>query len=518
MRAAVRVFFSHSSRDKALLRELRGYLPPWVTSWIDEDQLLFGVQLEPTLRKTIDEEVDYLVLFLGPEAFESDWVRREIEWALEREQRLGRVFLLPVLLVDVRERLSELGLAGRLTVNLADFSRGGIKMLAETLTNHFGGWLSENARRAQAIGLATREIDGNLSRLEEQVIRALSAVPAEWRVDVDSILLHPFLEQIVASQSGQLPLTPEQYYQRVQTEMTRATAGWEIEAISTLASVLWDDDQDQGRYADQNLAAVQKGARIRRLFIIPDGSESDFRRAIDEQVKCGIEVRIASNKLLADVPDVEDFVRFEAPEGSRAYVAHPTIDGSRRIRSGSLDCSQSGTARLRALFQQAWSLGRPFELPSAADAYPPASRLRPPGTRMEARALDAPVITCEEAAVARRIPLTNELKTLIVRTTYGLVAAHLPGDGVLSLRKVKLRLESPEAYLADPEDLLDIGLSAGTVSAVLDPVWSMPHLVSRRLLFLSEVMTNNGTRTGYFTFDPAILVEAADVLVGDFER
>ncbi len=80
-------------------------------------------------------------------------------------------------------------------------------------------------------------------------------------------------------------------------------------------------------------------------------------------------------------------------------------------------------------------------------------------------------------------------------------------------------MAAAEAYLADPEDLLDVlGLSAGTVSAVLEPVWSLPHLASRRLLDLPQVMTNNGTRTGYFAFDPAVLLEAADVVVDDIQR
>ena len=50
------------------------------------------------------------------------------------------------------------------------------------------------------------------------------------------------------------------------------------------------------------------------------------------------------------------------------------------------------------------------------------------------------------------------------------------------------------------------------------PVWSMPHLVSRRLLSMNKVMTNNGSLTGYFEFDPAVLAEAADVIVDDFEK
>lgn len=76
----MKIFFSHSSRDKALLRELRGYLPPWISSWIDEDELLFGSGLDASLKRAIDEEADYVVLFLGHEALNSKWVKREVDW------------------------------------------------------------------------------------------------------------------------------------------------------------------------------------------------------------------------------------------------------------------------------------------------------------------------------------------------------------------------------------------------------------------------------------------------------
>jgi prolyl-tRNA editing enzyme YbaK/EbsC (Cys-tRNA(Pro) deacylase) len=285
--------------------------------------------------------------------------------------------------------------------------------------------------------------------------------------------------------------------------------------------MLWNDDIDQMQYAQRNGEAVGRGAVIRRLFIIPEGATRSYETIIESQIDAGISVRVASPRLLAEAPELEDCVLFCASHSARAFIAHPTIDGSRRIRSAVLDLSPNGVARQRSVFSEAWQLAAPpralTESPSVAVA-PSAVKGSTPGLQMRPLRLEAPVITCEEAAQARGIPLTNELKTLLLRTSNGMVAAHLPGDGVLSLRKVKVRLESAEAYIADPEELSAIGLSPGTVSAVLDPVWSLPHLVSRRLLNLSEVMTNDGTRTGYFAFDPAVLVEASDVIVGDFEK
>lgn len=517
----MRIFFSHSSRDKPLLRELNAYLPPWLSSWIDEERLLFGSDLELSLRAAINEEVDFVVLFLSRDGVESRWVRREIEWALGREEALGRVFLLPVLVGAARDSLGDLGLANRVTVELADHTQVGVRMLSERLTNHLGGWLSELLRFTQGVTTAGKAAGGT-AHLDGAVATALSAIPRAWRTNVDSLLVRPFLHQLTSSQIGQIPLTPAQYYQQILSEMGRAENTWEVLAVSMLTSMLWSGDVDQAEYASRNLAAVERGASIRRLFVVPEGGESHYREILETQAACGIEVRVATNHLLAHVSDLDDSVLFAGPDAMRGFIALPTVDGSRRIRSGLLDLSVHGTARLRSIFSEAWGLAKP-----AAEvlrrASPPtrtrtASRPNPPGLAIQPRFLKTEVITCEEAAAARGIALVNELKTLILRTHDGLVVAHLPGDGVLSLRKVKDRLETAEAYLADPEDLLTIGLSAGTVCAVLDPVWSLPHLVSRRLLDLREVMTNNGTRTGYFTFDPAKLVEAAEVVVGDFEK
>ncbi len=300
--------------------------------------------------------------------------------------------------------------------------------------------------------------------------------------------------------------------------MSRADSTTRILAVSTLSSDLWSHDADQTQYAVRNFNAVKRGVQIKRLFVLPETQALLFADEIRRQEDAGISARVGSTSLLAHAPDLEDFVLFETTEGARAYVAQPSIDGSRRIRSGILILSDHALARRREVFQVAWELA---STPAAFfDVQGPNARsqtLPAPGMQLHSHRLASPVVTCEEAAQARKIPLSHELKTLLLQTHHGIVAAHLPGDGTLSLRKVKARLETAEAYLSDPEDLLALGLSAGTVCAVLEPVWSMPHLISRRLLSIGTVMTNNGTRTGFFEFSPGVLTEAADVIVNDFE-
>ncbi len=86
---------------------------------------------------------------------------------------------------------------------------------------------------------------------------------------------------------------------------------------------------------------------------------------------------------------------------------------------------------------------------------------------------------------------------------------------MISLRSVKAVLETEQAKLASPGTLRDIGLSPGTVSAVLEPVWSLPNLIDRAVVALEFVTTNNRTTTGYFRFNPKILLTAPSCALVD---
>ena len=131
--------------------------------------------------------------------------------------------------------------------------------------------------------------------------------------------------------------------------------------------------------------------------------------------------------------------------------------------------------------------------------------------------LASDVLSCTEAASAKSIPLENELKTLIITTGTQKFALHIRGDRRASLRKVKRFLNSEQAYMVSPQRLAEMGLKIGTVSPVLEPVWSLPHLISQNILDLDFVSTNNGTRHGFFRFSPRVLLEARSSSVGDFD-
>lgn len=130
----MKIFLSHRSRDKALVREFRGLLPSFLHVWIDEDSLSWGDKIPDQLKLSIQEEIDFIIFFLDGMSFQSPWIKRELEWALEREKTLNRTFILPVLLEDVHAESLPDGFSERIQLRLGDFSRHSIEALADRAT------------------------------------------------------------------------------------------------------------------------------------------------------------------------------------------------------------------------------------------------------------------------------------------------------------------------------------------------------------------------------------------------
>lgn len=142
----------------------------------------------------------------------------------------------------------------------------------------------------------------------------------------------------------------------------------------------------------------------------------------------------------------------------------------------------------------------------------------PIGESLEAHWLPRKVLSCAEAALAKGIPVENELKTLILTLDFGeVVAVHVRGNRRLSLRAVKRYMKTEQALLMDVVNLASMGCVPGTVCPFLPPVWRVHQLISKEVLALDYVSTNNGTNTGYFLFSPKLLLQVPSCAVGEFE-
>jgi len=146
----MKIFLSHTSRDKPLVREFRTGLPAFLRSktWLDEDNLLWGDALAGTLKTTIQTKVDFLVIFLTRQALDSAWVRQELEWATAREGELKRTFVLPILIEDVPNDDLPDYFKHRRYLKLSDFEHESVIALANDATMELFQLIVEGQEKA----------------------------------------------------------------------------------------------------------------------------------------------------------------------------------------------------------------------------------------------------------------------------------------------------------------------------------------------------------------------------------
>lgn len=363
-----------------------------------------------------------------------------------------------------------------------------------------------------------------------ETLGRLKKVDPDWIPDIQRFLDRELKQPLSDALRGKIRLTPAEYYRMLNKEMDSTAKGVVVSAVSTLSSLIWSENEHQRRYLQKNLDAVRRGVRIRRLFLLPKDHDLKLKQVVERQSHAEIEIRLAAPKKSPEIRMLNDIVVFEDHTRNRvrAYIADPARDDPSAIRGGHLILDSDRCQSEIRIFKAAWAvsddlsllLGMPerSKFPEAPNATRERHEPEPPGEGMSVRYTGKPVTTCEEAAQERGVPLTKELKTLIIETSLGLLAVHLRGDRRLSLRRVKDLLGVEEAHLASPEKLSDLGLSPGTVSAVHNPVWSLPHLVSQSLMQIDEVTTNNKTLMGYLSFDPRVLLKSRRSLVASLEE
>lgn len=95
------IFLSHSHPDKPFARKLANDLRgAGHTVWIDEAEIQIGDSLINKIRDGIDK-VDYVAALLSRVSIKSNWVKKELDIASNREINENRVIVLPLLLDDV---------------------------------------------------------------------------------------------------------------------------------------------------------------------------------------------------------------------------------------------------------------------------------------------------------------------------------------------------------------------------------------------------------------------------------
>ncbi len=174
----MRIFLSHSSRNKPLLREIRDNLPSHISTWIDENEIVFGDALSDTLESAIRRDSDFVILFLDELAINSAWVKREVQWALNVEHSLDRTFVLPVVLDHgAWERFEPAEFRKRKYLSCYDFSQRGIAALAQNLSDQLFALLSRDLEKARD----RKQVEPEEEDILDEADRFLRTVAAEIR-------------------------------------------------------------------------------------------------------------------------------------------------------------------------------------------------------------------------------------------------------------------------------------------------------------------------------------------------
>lgn len=170
----MRVFVSHAWEDKPTALEL-AKLPPFVHAWVDVRELLGGQRLDPMIIEAIEDSHVFLSL-VSRISLTKPYVNKELAWALEREAKKDRVFVLPVMLesgIELARTRSKpfKQLASRLYVNAVDRSEAGHAAARAAIVDTLFHWTSD--------WLDSMEPRGDNDR---RFVEALEARLVEYRV------------------------------------------------------------------------------------------------------------------------------------------------------------------------------------------------------------------------------------------------------------------------------------------------------------------------------------------------
>jgi prolyl-tRNA editing enzyme YbaK/EbsC (Cys-tRNA(Pro) deacylase) len=125
-----------------------------------------------------------------------------------------------------------------------------------------------------------------------------------------------------------------------------------------------------------------------------------------------------------------------------------------------------------------------------------------------------PVITCIEASFARGVALSQELKHIVINSSFDEHVVHVLGDKRVSLRKVEKILNVQNLKLSN----LKPSMHRGKISPFIDPFWSMLNLIDANVLQKKWLTTNDGTLRGYIKFSPKLLLQMPNIEIGDFAK
>ncbi len=137
----MKIFISHSHKQKLFINELKKHIPDFIDLWIDEKRILIGEEIQKTIKKTIEEDVNFLILIIDKNAMESDWVNQEFKWGIKKELQLDRPFILPIVVdKSAWDSIEDDSIKKRFFIQCYEYSEESIQSTARKLINELFGW------------------------------------------------------------------------------------------------------------------------------------------------------------------------------------------------------------------------------------------------------------------------------------------------------------------------------------------------------------------------------------------
>jgi len=125
------------------------------------------------------------------------------------------------------------------------------------------------------------------------------------------------------------------------------------------------------------------------------------------------------------------------------------------------------------------------------------------------------VVTCKEAAKARKIELVQELKTIVMVCHYKIIAVHICGSNQIYSKAIKKTLDSKQLRFLNLDELKKFNLYPGIVNP-----WNIgfceSHLICNNVFENEYMATNNGTLSSGVKFKPNELLKLTNIKRGVF--
>lgn len=116
----MKIFLSHASPFKPVVRAMAKHFPAHVDYWLDQDEIYAGTDFPIKIKNAILFESDFFVVFVDASALNSLWVAKEVALALQKEDLLERSFVIPLVFGESLDGLEKIGLSKDRHIILVD--------------------------------------------------------------------------------------------------------------------------------------------------------------------------------------------------------------------------------------------------------------------------------------------------------------------------------------------------------------------------------------------------------------